>query len=427
MNIPHTWKSIINAGVGPGQTHAFSDKLKTRNKLSVFCALFSLIYVAFFTVSSLYLPLAAIITGILLFVTSVILNRFKKYTLSSLLILINTNYCVLFFSIYLGFNSGIHLYLFTSPLIVLTSFDTTKLRTIFLAMLSYILNFILITLVVKHFNLHFIQLTESVQNAFYLINLACSGFILITLSLYLLSNNNKVNQLLIIKHKELIHEQEKLLDENRIRKEAENSAKESLAQREVLLSEIHHRVKNNLAVVNGLMELQSVYIKDERILNVIKESQNRVKSIALLHEKLYQNKTFKEVGINSYIDELIHFIRISQSGNHQEIKISADIEDINLEMTRAMPFALLVNELISNSYKHAFKTKNSGEIFITFTKNKNRYVLAYSDNGIGFEYTDNIKNNSLGLNLIETFSKQLNGEFEFFKGETMMEFKLQFV
>jgi len=121
------------------------------------------------------------------------------------------------------------------------------------------------------------------------------------------------------------------------------------------LSEIHHRVKNNLAVVTALMELQTFYLKDDKTIQILKESQNRIKSIALLHEKLYENKSLKFVDVALYTSELIHFIK--QSISNKGILIHTNIDEINLEMASAMPFGLMLNELITNSYKYAFYKK----------------------------------------------------------------------
>ena len=424
MGVLDYWNNIANAGVNNQQTHTFSDKLQTRNRLSFLCAIFSLVYFVYFLVNGYYLPFIAISIGIAIFLLSIVLNHFEKYTLSSSLILLNTNYCVLFFSIYLGFDSGIHLYLFTSPLIVLTLFDTKKIIFIALAMMSYILNFIILLLIGGLFKINFLILSESENDAFYLVNFICSSFILMTLALYFLYNNNKVNQLLTLQNKQLIFQQEQLEDENKIRKAAEVRAVSSLSERETLLSEIHHRVKNNLAIVSALMDLQTFYLKDEKTIQILKESQNRIKSIALLHEKLYENKSLKDVDVASYTLELIHFIKQSLSNKEKDIQIHAKIDQINLEMAKAMPFGLLLNELITNSYKYAFLKKDAGNIFISIYEKDNEYTLEYKDDGPGFEYNDK-KNNSLGLNLIESFCLQLNGNFtyKFITNQMVFEFK----
>lgn len=422
----HIWDKIISAGISSSQTPAFTDKLRTRNKLSLLCSLFSMPYVVFFAKSALLIPFLAISFGIVLFVASIILNRYNKFTLSSIIILLTTNYCVLFFSIYLGMNSGIHLYLFTSPLIVLTLFDTKNKYFISIALMSYLINFVIIVLFEKYAGITFLTLKKHELDVFYFINFIFSITILISLSLYFLINNTRINQLFILKNDELVFKQQQLEAENEIRKNAEKKATDSLKDREILLSEIHHRVKNNLAVVSGLLELQSSYIDDATTLQALKDSQNRVKSIALLHEKLYENKTLKEVNIKDYISELTHFIKQSYAPKKKEIKFQSQIENINLEMNTAMPFALLLNELMSNSYKHAFTNKEQGTIEINFIKQSNNYIFEYKDDGFGFDYDVEINKGSLGLNLIASFSEQLNGHFEFINKTNEMLFLLKF-
>ena len=426
MNVFSVWSQLVNAGVNSSQTLAFSDKLQARNRLSFLCVIFSLIYLFYFLAVKEYLPLYAILFGIFLFSVSITLNHFQKYTVSSSLILFNTNYCVLFFSIYLGFDSGIHLYLFASPLIVLTLFDTKSAVFIALAMMSYIVNFAILVLIKHVYEIDLQTLSSTEEKLFYLINFICSSAILMTLALYFLYNNNKVNQLLLEKNKQLIFQQEQLKEENSIRKIAEERAVSSLAEREILLSEIHHRVKNNLAVVNALMELQTFYLKDEKTIQILKESQSRIKSIALLHEKLYENKSLKEVDISLYTKDLIHFIKQSLSNKEKEIKIHTQIEKIYLEMTTAMPFSLLLNELITNSYKYAFLKKDKGNIWIDISKNNNDYIIEYKDDGPGFEYSPEAKTTSLGLNLIEGFCIQLNGTFDYQFINNEMIFKFTF-
>lgn len=426
MSILTYYTNVINAGVSGDQSHSFSDKIQARNKLSFLCALFSLIYFFYFFIHDQYIPFTAITIGILFFIASIVLNRFQEFSLSGLLILVNTNYCVLFFSIYLGFYSGIHLYLFTSPLIVLSLFDTKKIIFISLSMASYILNFVILISLEKLFKIDFQVLNSDQKDSFYLINFVCCSVILITLSLYFLYNNNKINTLLILKNKQLLFQQEQLKEENETRKTAEAQAISSLAERDILLSETHHRVKNNLAVVTALLELQSFYTTDKHTTGILRESQNRIKSIALLHEKLYENKSLKDVNIFLYTNELINFIKQSLANKEKEVRIHSHMAAINIEMTQAMPFGLLLNELITNSYKYAFSKRTSGNIWLTLFKKENDYFLEYKDDGPGFEFNDETKKTSLGLNLIESFCIQLNGSFEYKYIGDYLTFELKF-
>lgn len=326
----------------------------------------------------------------------------------------------------MGLGSGIHLYLFTSPLIALMSFDTKNIKLIFLAMSSYLINYLIIFSTGKH-NDGILNLPAQTLNTIYFLNFSGSFFILIILSCYFLYNNNLTNKLLIQKNAELRFRQKELAEENKIRKEAEGKANEALSEKEILLSEIHHRVKNNLAVVSGMLEIHTINVKDTGVLKVVKQCQNRIKSMAILHEKLYENNTLTEIAIRDYIYQLLKYISGTNASTEQKIIFKSNIENIYLEMSRALPFGLLLNELITNSYKHAFKNNTRGIISIDIKKEHLQYELIYRDNGTGFVYTHNGNRNSLSLTLLEIFSKQLNGTYGFKPNENGMEFKIKFL
>lgn len=427
MNVINVYSSVINSGIKEQHSHTFSDKLRSRNKLAFICTGFSIFYLIFFLKEGMYVPFVGISAGITLFILSIILNSYGRYAFSSLLIIINTNYCVLFFSLYMGLASGIHLYLFTSPLIALMSFDTKNIKLIFLAMSSYLINYLIIFSTARHNDSGILNLPAQTLNTIYFLNFSGSFFILIILSCYFLYNNNRTNSLLIQKNAELRFRQKELAEENKIRKEAEDKANEALSEKEILLSEIHHRVKNNLAVVSGMLEIHTINVKDTGVLKVVKQCQNRIKSMAILHEKLYENNTLTEIAIQDYIYQLLKYISGTNASTEQKIIFKSNIENIYMEMSRAQPFGLLLNELITNSYKHAFKNNTRGIISIDLKKERLQYELIYRDNGTGFVYTHKGNRNSLGLTLIETFSKQLNGTYGFKPNENGMEFKIKFL
>jgi two-component sensor histidine kinase len=322
--------------------------------------------------------------------------------------------------------SGIHLYLLTSPLIVLTAFDTKNVKLLSLAMSSYLFNYIIISIADKYMASPSAKLSSETLNLFYFINFSFALFLLMVLSFYFFYNNNRTNGLLIIRNEELRKRQAEIALENRIRKEAEIKATQALTEKEVLLSEIHHRVKNNLAVISGLLEIHTINVQNIGILKVIRQCQNRIKSMAILHEKLYENNSVKDINVKEYIQELLDFIKGTYCITGKEVAFEIYIDEITMEMSKAMPFGLLMNELISNSYKHAFKHHTGGLIFIGLTKNENGFELIYRDNGTGFTYTNDPNRASLGLTLIETFSQQLHGKYSFApQGEGML-FKIKF-
>ena len=146
-----------------------------------------------------------------------------------------------------------------------------------------------------------------------------------------------------------------------------------------------------------------------------------------MHEKFYESKNLEKIEIRSYVDELIYFIKLSFSSQHKKIKIHTQIDNIELSLNQALPFSLLLNELITNSYKHAFKDKQNGNIYISLIKKPNELIFNFKDDGFGFEFSNEMKENTLGLNLIEAFSKQLKGEMSYHsKKSSGIEFKLHF-
>ena len=193
------------------------------------------------------------------------------------------------------------------------------------------------------------------------------------------------------------------------RKKVENKLKASLKEKEVLLKEIHHRVKNNLQVISSLLRLQSGYIKDKRALEIFRDSQIRVRAMALIHENLYQTNDLAKIEFSEYIRKLMHnLVRFYQ---HSNININNNIEKIFLKIDTAIPCALIINELVSNSIKHAFKNNEMGEIYVEFlTLQKGKYSLSVSDNGVGVPANiDALKKQSLGLQLVWNLVEQLEG------------------
>lgn len=179
-------------------------------------------------------------------------------------------------------------------------------------------------------------------------------------------------------------------------------------EKTVMLQEIHHRVKNNLQIVSSLLRLQSSQLEDEEMVIQFKEAINRVSSMALIHEKMYQTDDLSNVDIKNYLDSLIKdIIRTYSFKSHISIKIESNIYNFSLDSL--VPLALIFNELITNSIKHAFKKKSEGSITILIHKESDtKTYITYKDNGIGF---NTIQKENFGTILIETFSEQLDGEY----------------
>jgi len=196
------------------------------------------------------------------------------------------------------------------------------------------------------------------------------------------------------------------------RKRTEKELASSLQEKELLIKEIHHRVKNNLQVISSLLNLQKSYVKNDHINHIIDESRDRIRSMALLHEKLYQSKNLSLINIKSYIHELAHNLinTYCVSGKNIKLEINSDDENINIDL--GISLGLIINEFISNSIKHGFKESQEGIISILFTRSEgNKYYLSVKDNGTGLpEGFDFEKTKTLGLQLVKSLVHQINGK-----------------
>ncbi len=196
------------------------------------------------------------------------------------------------------------------------------------------------------------------------------------------------------------------------RKKLEEELKKSLNEKDLMMKEIHHRVKNNLMIIQSLLQLQSRYIKDEDALNIFRESQNRAKSMALIHQRLYQSENLKRIDFGDYTKNLVIDLFRSYSANSNQIKLHVDVDNETLDINTAIPLGLILNELVSNSLKHGFLDGKEGHLNVEFHLNS-KYRLMVCDDGIGIPEGLNHENtDSLGLMLIYSLSDQIGAEIK---------------
>lgn len=194
---------------------------------------------------------------------------------------------------------------------------------------------------------------------------------------------------------------------------AEEQLKESLQEKEVLLKEVHHRVKNNLQVISSILNLQSSYVKEQSTLNILKESQNRIKSMAFIHESLYQTTDFSQINFSEYVITLSQNLVHSYGVFDNFVKLDLQVKDISLNLDQSIPCGLLINELVSNALKYAFPEREKGTITIELYEKNEEVFLKVSDNGIGLPKNINYRDTeSLGLQLVMTLTEQINGTIE---------------
>lgn len=208
------------------------------------------------------------------------------------------------------------------------------------------------------------------------------------------------------------------------RKKSEEIITNSLKEKTTLLSEIHHRVKNNLAIVSGLLELQKFEVKDEKVVAAFEKSINRIISIAMVHELMYKSPDLSSVDVNSYLKRLIPAIGATMQDESKNVNFVIDIEEYKLNINEAIPLGLLFNELITNSFKYAFRNQDKGIINIDLSVEGNEISVLYEDNGVGYGPSINFDEpKNLGLNLIHAQLQQLDAEY---KVDTDSKFRLEF-
>jgi two-component sensor histidine kinase len=211
------------------------------------------------------------------------------------------------------------------------------------------------------------------------------------------------------------------------RKKAEETISISLEEKKVLLKELHHRVKNNMTVISSLLRLQSAQVEDERYQAMFNESINRIKTMASLHEKLYQSEDLAKINFSDYIRDMADHMFMSYGLSPHQVKLIKEIEGITLGAGTANPCGLIINELLSNSLKYAFPEGRTGEVRVVLRKNDNDEIeLTVGDNGVGMPDDLDIKNtDTLGLKLVNALVSQLRGKIELNRKEGT-EFRVTF-
>ena len=208
------------------------------------------------------------------------------------------------------------------------------------------------------------------------------------------------------------------------RKEYQQKTEQALQEKKTLLKEVHHRMKNNLSIVSSLLELKK-YEPVESVKELIEETQSRINSISLIHEKLYRSETLSEVNVRDYIEEFSAIVLTSFNSDQKNITVRKDLQPFNLKTRRAVPLGLIINELLSNAFKHGFAGLNSGHIDITLDVNENEVILKVSNNGNSLPEDFSIEDRqSMGMTLIKTLTRQLEGSYNVTQnGRTVFEIR----
>lgn len=202
------------------------------------------------------------------------------------------------------------------------------------------------------------------------------------------------------------------------KKEAELEITKSLREKEVLLKEVHHRVKNNLQVISSILNLQSSYVKDHNTLEILRESQNRVKSMSFIHESLYRSKDFSQVNFSDYLNNLINNVVHTFLLPDKDVMLMTDLGAVNLNLDQAIPCGLILNELLTNAMKYAFVGIENPTLEVKIQEENNSVSIWVIDNGVGLPKDFKIdETDSLGLQLVQTLTDQLDGTLDMKTGD----------
>lgn len=391
------WKLISELGIRPDYDDKLIKRIRLTNQFG-FVALcvffFSGInnFVLGDTFSAILIELCALPC-----LAVFILNKNGIHKLTTSCLLITCTIAIFYFDSYSGIISGAYLYHFPLILAIAFVFDS---REKFLMLFHFLLplSLLLLNTFTKHSLFASEYLTDEDKKIMFVFNLTFSvtaiGFFM-----YLTISNN-------IKESKIF---EQRINE---RKATELVIKAALTEKNILLAEIHHRVKNNLAIIASLLNLQLGSIENEEAKAILTDSKNRVKSMALIHDSLYKSENLSEIDFSEYTKELIDEIQYSYPTLANTITVNTSITNVTLNVNTAIPCGLILNELLTNCYKHAFEGRGNGIIDVLFYTKNEKVILKVKDNGVGlkegYEQSD-----SLGMVVIHSLCDQLSGKCSF--------------
>jgi two-component sensor histidine kinase len=394
------WKYITQFGIREGQDESIRSRVVLINQITFITILLILFGSGNLLLLKAFPSIFILLAGATLLVGGLFINRAGHHNAAATCVLFVIHLEIFYFSSYFGSGSGIAFFYFPAAMCIAFLFDVVKQRFYFITHFVFLVCLISLLLLG---NLKLIQ-GPGFDGDYLRHVLAFDLVISISLILYFIYLVSKTTEQ---RQRELLQ----YIEERRI---AEDNMKASLKEKETLLAEVHHRVKNNLAVISGLLNLQMHSANNDYTRNVLLDCKNRVSSMALIHEKLYRSQSLAEINLHSYLPDLVKEIRNSFEEYQEQIDVQLTVPDVFLTVSEAIPCGLILNELVTNSFKHAFPDKKNARIAITVRKTENELHITVSDNGKGMQKTiDPKKGETLGLILIQSLADQIGGKYHF--------------
>ena len=364
------------------------DRVRLTLKISLFSSIFAITFglICLFVLDIYELiPQVLFLFGGLNLLNNLLYRSHKNLAITYNIISILGLTCATIITLYSGgINSA---FIFVLAIVVFAGYVTTRSYGKVYLYLAVLIIALIFVQGISDFSITRNVVPESSQNIF--------SFISVLFAVYLLGGILGKNLLKL--HTDLF--KAKVLVDERVK------------EKETLLQEVHHRVKNNLQTVSSLLSLQSRGIEDQKVKNLIKSSQNRVISMAMVHEMLYMRDDLSKIEYKSYVEDLSGYLVKSVKGADSKVQVNINIPQIELGIDTAIPLGLLINEALTNALKYGIQDNDEGVIHIELKKiAEKNYILNIGDNGVGFPEEVNFKNSrSLGLKLIHNLARQLKG------------------
>lgn len=392
----------MNFGVNSAQNSHENRSVKTVNLINLIMIFFLLISFTNYIFLKIDFTLVYSCIFISLAALSLILNKFQKNNLAFIIFTLNANLSIFFINKIYPIESGAYLFYF--PLIVsVVLLNNPSLKDPYsLIHFTVCIVFFIANLVLDVELIHVMNLTAEKIKLLWYYDLIISAIVTGVISFQLTR---------------VIHDQNKeILLQNTGLQKAQETVTASLKEKEVLLAELNHRVKNNLAIISGLLSLQESSIHTEDAKKVLHDSRARIMSMALVHKMLYENPELKNIQIAKYSSDLLAELFNSYNIT-KNYELKEDYDDIRLPVNKSIPLGLILNEIITNSIKYAFKHGQSEAwVFdVSIKQNGGQIILVAKDNGPGFTKDFNLENesHSLGIFLIKTLVEQIEGQVVF--------------
>jgi two-component sensor histidine kinase len=406
--------TLLSLGIEDSQSSYDRRRIKTINLINLLVIFFLLIGFTNYFILKTDFAFGASLTFLTLSIFSLWLNKIRLNNFAFFLFTFNVNLAILFVNEYYPVEVGSYLFYF--PLIVsvvLLNNPNLKDKRAILHFVTCII-FFASSLLIDAEGYRLSNLQPEQMKVLWYYNLLMSASLTATLSFLL-------TRIIYSQNKEIIAQNEDLIKT----KEVVNV---SLKEKEILLAELHHRVKNNLAIISGLLNLQEDSTSNEEAKKIIGDSKTRIMSMALVHKMLYENNELKSINISKYASELIYEL-FNSYNLLKTVSINEDYDAIAIPVNKSIPLGLILNEIVTNSIKYAFKSsKDLDGVFDISIKNENNTVrLLVKDNGHGFPKDFNIEsdNHSLGIFLIKTLAEQIDATVTF-SNETGAKIELNF-